>query len=61
MKFAVRTIKNQFHPLKVDDNANIKHGTYAIVRTVKNQKLNVKQRGHHEHQIYIPISAHREK
>lgn len=39
MKFAVRTIKNQFHPLKVDDNANIPHGALAIVRTDKGEEV----------------------
>ena len=39
MKFAVRTIKNQFHPLKVDDSANIKQGEYIIVRTEKGEEV----------------------
>jgi len=39
MKFAVRTIKNQFHPLKVDDSANIKQGEYVIVRTDKGEEV----------------------
>ena len=39
MKFAVRTIKNQFHPLKVDDNANIKQGDYIIVKTEKGEEV----------------------
>ena len=39
MKFAVRTIKNQFHPLKVDNSANIKHGEYVIVRTDKGEEV----------------------
>ncbi len=39
MKFAVRTIKNQFHPLKVDDSANIKQGEYVIVRTEKGEEV----------------------
>ena len=39
MKFAVRIIKNQFHPLKVADNANIKHGQYVLVRTDKGEEV----------------------
>jgi len=39
MKFAVRTIKNQFHPLKVDDSANIKQGEYVIARTDKGEEV----------------------
>jgi len=39
MKFAVRTIKNQFHPLKVDDNANINQGDYIIVKTDKGEEV----------------------
>ncbi|MBR2069103.1 MAG: hypothetical protein IJ877_04995 [Candidatus Gastranaerophilales bacterium] len=39
MKFAIRTIKNQFHPLKIDDNANIKQGEYIIVRTDKGEEV----------------------
>ncbi len=39
MKFAVRTIKNQFHPLKVDDSANIKQGDYIIVKTDKGEEV----------------------
>lgn len=39
MKFAVRTIKNRFHPLKVSDNANIKHGQYVIVKVDKNEEV----------------------
>lgn len=39
MKFAVRTIKNRFHPLKVSDSANIKHGQYVIVKVDKNEEV----------------------
>lgn len=39
MKFAVRTIKNQFHPLKVANNANIKHGQYVLVKVDKNEEV----------------------
>lgn len=39
MKFAVRIIKNQFHPLKVSDDANIKEGSYVLVRTDKGDEV----------------------
>ncbi len=39
MKFAIRVIKNQFHPLKVSDNANIKDGQYILVRTDKGEEV----------------------
>lgn len=39
MKFAIRVIKNQFHPLKVADNANIKHGAHVLVRTDKGEEV----------------------
>ena len=39
MKFAIRVIKNQFHPLKVAQNANIKHGQYVLVRTDKGEEV----------------------
>ncbi len=39
MKFAIRIIKNQFHPLKVPNNANIKHGQYVLVRTDKGEEV----------------------
>ena len=39
MKFAIRVIKNQFHPLKVSPNANIKHGQYVLVRTDKGEEV----------------------
>ena len=39
MKFAIRVIKNQFHPLKVSDNANIKHGQYVLVKTEKGEEV----------------------
>ena len=39
MKYAVRTIKNQFHPLKVASDANIKQGQYVIARTEKGEEV----------------------
>ena len=39
MKFAIRVIKNQFHPLKVASNANIKHGQYVLVKTDKGEEV----------------------
>lgn len=39
MKFAIRIIKNQFHPLKVASNANIKHGQYVLVKTDKGEEV----------------------
>ena len=39
MKFAIRVIKNTFHPLKVSPNANIKHGQYVLVRTDKGEEV----------------------
>ncbi len=39
MKFAVRVIKNQFHPLKVSPDANIKHGQLVLVRTEKGEEV----------------------
>ena len=39
MKFAIRVIKNQFHPLKVAQNANIKHGQYVLVKTEKGEEV----------------------
>ena len=39
MKFAIRIIKNQFHPLKVPQNANIKHGQLVLVRTDKGEEV----------------------
>lgn len=39
MKFAIRVIKNQFHPLKVSDSANIKDGQYILVRTDKGEEV----------------------
>jgi len=39
MKFAIRVIKNQFHPLKVAQNANITHGQYVLVRTDKGEEV----------------------
>lgn len=39
MKFAIRVIKNQFHPLKVADSANIKHGQYVLVKTDKGEEV----------------------
>ena len=39
MKFAIKIIKNQFHPLKISDNANIKHGQYVLVKTDKGEEV----------------------
>ncbi|MBR6297630.1 MAG: hypothetical protein IKR34_00125, partial [Candidatus Gastranaerophilales bacterium] len=39
MKFAVRIIKNQFHPLKVPPNANLKQGQYVLVKTDKGEEV----------------------
>ena len=39
MKFAIRVIKNQFHPLKVSETANIKHGQYVLVKTDKGEEV----------------------
>ena len=39
MKFAVRIIKNQFHPLKVSPDANLSHGQYVIVKTDKGEEV----------------------
>ena len=39
MKFAIRVIKNIFHPLKVAQNANIKHGQYVLARTDKGEEV----------------------
>lgn len=39
MKFAVRIIKNQFHPLKVPANANLKQGQYVLVKTDKGEEV----------------------
>ena len=39
MKFAIRVIKNTFHPLKVASNANIKHGQHVLVRTDKGEEV----------------------
>ena len=38
MKFAVRIIKNTFHPLKVPDGANLHHGQLILVRTEKGEE-----------------------
>ncbi len=38
MKFAVRLIKNTFHPLKVQDNVSLKNGQMIIVRTEKGEE-----------------------
>ena len=39
MKFAVRIIKNVFHPLKVADNANLSQGQYVIAKTDKGEEV----------------------
>lgn len=39
MKFAVRIIKNTFHPLKVPDGANLYHGQKVLVRTEKGEEV----------------------
>ncbi len=39
MKFAVRIIKNQFRPLKVSNDANIKEGSYVLVKTDKGDEV----------------------
>ncbi len=39
MKFAIRVIKNQFHPLKVSSDANIKHGQLVLVKTDKGEEV----------------------
>lgn len=39
MKFAVRIIKNTFHPLKVPDGVNLHHGQKVLVRTEKGEEV----------------------
>ncbi len=39
MKFAVRIIKNTFHPLKVPDGANLHHGQLVLTRTDKGEEV----------------------
>lgn len=39
MKFAVRIIKNTFHPLKVPDGANLHHGQKVLVGTEKGEEV----------------------
>ena len=39
MKFAVRIIKNTFHPLKIADGANLHHGQKVLVRTEKGEEV----------------------
>ena len=39
MKFAVRIIKNTFHPLNVPDGANLHHGHKVLVRTDKGEEV----------------------
>lgn len=39
MKFAVRLIKNTFHPLKVQDDVNLKQDQLIIVRTEKGEEV----------------------
>ena len=38
MKFAVRIIKNTFHPINVPDGANLSHGQLVLVRTDKGEE-----------------------
>jgi len=38
MKFAVRLIKNSYHPLKIPDSVNLKPGQMIIVRTEKGEE-----------------------
>lgn len=38
MKFAVRIIKNQFYPLKINDGVKISHGDMVLVRTEKGEE-----------------------
>lgn len=44
MKFAVRLIKNTYHPLRVQENANLKDGQMVIVQT---------ERGEEAHRVFI--------
>ena len=39
MKFAVRLIKNTFHPLKVQDDVNLSRDQLIIVRTEKGEEV----------------------
>ncbi len=39
MKYAVRIIKNTFHPLKIADGANLRHGQPILVRTDKGEEV----------------------
>lgn len=38
MRFAVRIIKNQFYPLKINEGANLHHGQMVLVRTEKGEE-----------------------
>lgn len=38
MKYAVRLIKNTFHPLEVPENMSIEHGQMVLVRTEKGEE-----------------------
>lgn len=39
MKYAVRTIKNTFHPLQVPDSLTVEHGQMVLVRTDKGEEV----------------------
>ena len=39
MKFAVRLIKNTYHPLKVPNDANLKHGELVLVLTERGEEI----------------------
>ncbi len=39
MKFAVRLVKNTFHPLKVPEGINLTHNQYIIIRTEKGEEV----------------------
>lgn len=38
MKYAVRTIKNTFHPLKVPESLSVEHGQMVLVQTEKGEE-----------------------
>ena len=38
MKYAVRLIKNTFHPLQVPESLSIEHGQMVLVRTEKGEE-----------------------
>lgn len=39
IKYAVRMLKNKFHPLKVPDYLELHHGQYVLVRTEKGEEV----------------------